>query len=108
MNTRAKKYFAINIVLLLMIASIYLATNAAMLQNVFAQVGQSPIYKGNSEGIAFLLSGQEGKKEIAEAAKLAMTTELYFALLSLRSSWKTIRRRFALWRKWGMRSFFKG
>ncbi len=53
MNTRAKKYFAINIVLLLMIASIYLATNAAMLQNVFAQVGQSPIYKGNSEGIAF-------------------------------------------------------
>ena len=88
MNTRAKKYFAINIVLLLMIASIYLATNAAMLQNVFAQVGQSPIYKGNSEGIAFLL--------------------LYFALLSLRSSWKTIRRRFALWRKWGMRSFFKG
>ena len=80
MNTRAKKYFAINIVLLLMIASIYLATNAAMLQNVFAQVGQSPIYKGNSEGIAFLLSGQDGEKKIAEAAKLGHENGIVFSI----------------------------
>lgn len=80
MNTRAKKYFAINIVLLLMILSIYLATNAAMLQNVFAQVGQSPVYKGNSEGVAFLLSGQGGEKELIDAARLGDEKGLVFTI----------------------------
>lgn len=80
MNARAKKYFAINIVLLLMIVSIYLATNAAMLQNVFAQVGQSPIYKGNSDGIAFLLSAQGQKEEVVNAAKTGKENGVVFTI----------------------------
>ena len=72
--------FAINIVLLLMIVSIYLATNAAMLQNVFAQVGQSPIYKGNSDGIAFLLSAQGQKEEVVNAAKTGKENGVVFTI----------------------------
>ena len=80
MNARAKKYFAINIVILLMIVSIYLATNAAMLQNVFAQVGQSPIYKGNAQTITFLISSQDDFQQIVNVAQLGKETGIKFTI----------------------------
>ena len=58
MKNKAGKYFAVNFVLLLMIVCIYLAANAAMLQNVFAQVGQAPIYKGQKNTITLLISAE--------------------------------------------------
>lgn len=58
MKNKAGKYFAVNFVLLLMIVCIYLAANAAMLQNVFAQVGQAPIYKGQKNTITLVISAE--------------------------------------------------
>ena len=63
-----------------MIAGIYLATNAAMLQNVFAQVGQSPIYKGNAGSVTFLLSAQDGLEPALTSAQAAKDNGLVVTL----------------------------
>ncbi|MFR4250443.1 MAG: hypothetical protein ACLUR9_10010 [Christensenellales bacterium] len=71
MKNRARRYFAVNFVLLLMIVCIYLATNAAMLQNVFAQVGQAPIYKGQKNTVTLVISAESDFENAVMAGRYA-------------------------------------